>query len=327
MRRRDFIAAIGGAAVWSYGVPAQTSVVKRIGVLMTLAAEDPEARARIAALTRALQQRGWVQGQNLRIDYRWDASSGAALRRNAEELVALAPDVLLTAGSPMTVALQQATHTIPIIFTVVSDPVSLGVVKSLAKPGLNATGFLSIRWPMSLKWLQLLQEISPSLTRAGIIVELAAEAGINQWNAVQSAASKLKIEITPISFRSVGELERGIGDFARSPGGGLVATATPAIAIHRDLIVALAAAHQIPAIYPYRYFCASGGLVSYGIDTIDQFSRAAEYVDRILNGERPAELPVQAAVKFHLTINLKAAKAIGLAVPEKMLGRADEVIE
>jgi ABC-type uncharacterized transport system substrate-binding protein len=328
MRRRDFIAVLGGAALaWPLMARAQQPEQKRrIGVLMNLAADDPEGQARLAAFAQALQQLGWSEGHNLRIDTRWAGAND--IHRHAAELAALAPDILLAANGTATLApLLQATRTVPIVFVNVIDPVGAGFVASLAQPGGNATGFTIYEYSMSGKWLELVKEIAPRVTRAAVLRDPALASGIGQFGAVQAIAPSLGVELSPVDVRDTREIERAVTAFARSSNGGLIVTATPLAAIHRDAIIALAARHRLPAVYPYRFFVAGGGLVSYGPDTVDQYRRAAGYVDRILKGEKPADLPVQAPTKYELVINLKTAKALGLTVPPSLLARADEVIE
>jgi putative ABC transport system substrate-binding protein len=327
MKRREFITLVGAAAAWPVAARAQQADrMRRIGVLMNLAADDPEGQVRLAAFRQALKQLGWNDGGNLWIDTRW--STPDDIRRHAAELAALAPDLLLAANDTPTVApLLQATRTVPIVFVNVIDPVGAGFVASLAQPGGNATGFTIYEYSMSGKWLELLKEIAPRVTRAAVLRDPAVASGIGQFGAIQAVAPSLGVELHPIDPRDDGEIERAITGFASRPNGGLVVTATNLAAIHRAAIIALAARHRLLAVYPYRFFVAAGGLISYGPDTVDQYRRAASYVDRILKGEKPADLPVQAPVKYELAINLKTAKALGLEVPPTLLARADEVIE
>jgi ABC-type uncharacterized transport system substrate-binding protein len=328
LKRRQFITLLGGAAAWPLAARAQQAErVRRIGVLMNLAADDPEGQSRLAAFLRGLQQLGWSDGGNVRIDTRWAAADVDRFRSYAAELVALAPDVILASGHPSVVALQQATRTVPIVFLQVVDPVGAGFVASLARPGGNATGFTVFEYSISGKWLELLKEVVPSVTRAAIIRDAAITAGTGQFAAIQAVAPSLGIEVSPIGVHDPGEIERAIGAFARSSNGGLIVTGSALAAVHRDLIVMLAARHKLPAIYSFRYFGTAGGLISYGPDPIDQYRRAAGYVDRILKGEKPADLPVQAPTKYEMVINLKTAKALGLEIPATVLARADEVIE
>jgi putative ABC transport system substrate-binding protein len=304
----------------------QPERMRRIGVLMYLAADDVEGQARLAAFTEALKQLGWSDGRNLRIDTRWATADD--IRRHAAELAALAPDVLVAGTGTATVApLLQATRTVPIVFVTVIDPVGAGFVASLAQPGGNATGFTIFEYSMSGKWLEVLKEIAPRVTRAAVLRDPAVASGIGQFGAVQIVAPSLGVQVTPVDVRDAGEIERALTAFAHGLNGGLIVTGTPVAFAHRDLIISLANRHRLPAVYWHRRFVASGGLISYGPDTIDPFRRAAGYVDRILKGEKPADLPVQAPTKYDLVVNLKAAKALDLTVPETLLARADEVIE
>ena len=331
MRRREFITLVSGAAAaWPLAARAQQiERVRRVGVLMVLAADDPESAARNAAFLQSLQQLGWTDGRNLQIDYRWGAGDSERIRKFAAQLVALAPDVILATGGSSMGPLQQASHTVPIVFVNVTDPVGAGFVASLRRPDGNSTGFTSIEYGMSGKWLELLKEIAPRVTRAAVIRDPALVAGIGQLGAIQSVAPSFGVEVSPIGVdvRDVSGIERAITAFARSPNGGLIVTTNASAAVHRDLIIALAARHRLPAVYPYRYYVTRSGLISYGPNTIDQYRRAAGYVDRILKGEKPANLPVQEPVKYELVINLKTAKLLGLEVPATVLARADEVIE
>ena len=327
MRRREFITLLGGAAAaWPLATRAQQpDRMRRIGVLMNLAADDAEGQARIAAFVQALQRLGWSDGRNLRIDHRWAAGDTARFQRYAEELLALAPDVILAAATPSVQALQRATRTVPIVFANVADPVGAGFVDSLARPGGNATGFTPFEYGLSGKWLELLKEIAPRVTRVAVLRDLTI--GLGQLGAIQSVAPSLGVELTPIGVDDVGQMERTVAAFARSPNGGLIVTASTSAIIHRELITTLAARNKLPAVYYERYFVAAGGLMSYGPDFLDQYRSAASYVDRILRGEKPADLPVQAPTKYVLMINLNAAKALGLDVPPMLLARADKVIE
>jgi ABC-type uncharacterized transport system substrate-binding protein len=327
MKRRAFISLIGGAAAaWPLAARAQQGErVRRIGVLMNLAVGDPEGEARVAAFLQALQQLGWSDGRNVRIDYRWAVADVGRFHRYAEELVALAPDAILASGTPSVQALQQVTRTLPIVFANIADPVGIGFVASLARPGGNITGFSVFEYGLSGKWLELLKEIAPRVTRVAVLRDLTI--GLGQLGAIQSVAPSLGVELTPIGVDDVGETERTVAAFARSPNGGMIVTGSTSALVHRDLITMLAARHRLPAVYPFRYFVTVGGLISYGGNSTDIFRRAAGYVDRILKGEKPADLPVQAPTKYELVINLKTAKALGLEIPATVLARADEVIE
>jgi ABC-type uncharacterized transport system substrate-binding protein len=329
MRRRDFIAVFGGAAVtWPFGAGAQQGErMRRIGVLTPFAADDAEGHARLTAFAQGLQQLGWTVGQNIRIDYRWGDDKADTMRKYAAELVALAPEVILANSSPAVSSCLQATRTIPIVFAVVADPVGAGFVESLARPGGNATGFTVFEYSIAGKWLELLKEIAPHVTRAAVLRDSAIAAGPGQLGAIQALASSLGIELRPVDVRDAGEIERSLTVFAQGSNGGLIVTGSPAAAARRDLIVALAARHRLPAVYNSRLYGAVGGLICYGANLLDQLRRAAGYVDRILKGEKPADLPVQAPTKYELVINLKTAKALGLDIPTTVLARADEVIE
>jgi putative ABC transport system substrate-binding protein len=330
MRRREFIGLVGGAAAaWPLAAGAQQGArVRRIVVLMAAAADDPEFSARMAAFLQGMAQLGWTDGRNVRIDTRWATTNADDLRRHAAELAALAPDVLVAATGTATVApLLQATRTVPVVFVNAIDPVGAGFVASLARPGGNATGFTVYEYGISGKWLELLKEIAPGVTRAAVLRDPAIASGIGQFGAVQAVAPSLGVELSPVDVRDALEIERAVTSFARSSNGGLIVTPAPSATRHRDLIVTLAARHRLPAVYAYRYFVTAGGLISYGPDSIDSYRRAAGYVDRILKGEKPADLPVQAPVKYETVINLKTAKALGLEVPPTVLVRADEVIE
>jgi ABC-type uncharacterized transport system substrate-binding protein len=329
MNRRQFITLLGGAAVaWPFASQAQQRErARRIGVLNTFAAEDPEGQARIAALLQALQPLGWTVGTNLRIDHRWGTGDAATTRKNAAELVALAPDVILTSGAAGVGPLLETTRSVPVVFVLVADPVGAGFVDSLSRPGGNATGFIAVEYGMGSKLLELLKEIAPRVTRAAVIRDPAISAGIGMFGAIQSAAPSLGVEATPVNVRDIGQMESAIAAFARTGNGGLVVTPSPLAFAHRDLIVSLAARHNLPAVYFTRTFVATGGLACYGPDNLDQYRRAAGYVDRILKGEKPADLPVQAPTRYELVINLKTAKALGIEIPPILLARADEVIE
>jgi ABC-type uncharacterized transport system substrate-binding protein len=328
MQRRQFIALLGAAAAWPLVVRAQQNEqVRRIGVLTGTRAEDPDTKGRVAALEQALRQVGWTPGRNVRIDYRFAGGDAATSRKQAEELVALAPDVIVSSGSFSTGTLLRVTHTVPVVFAHVPDPVGSGFVDSLSQPGRNASGFMQFEYGLSGKWLELLKEIAPGLTRAMVLWDPAIPAGIGQFAIIQAAATSAGVDLKPVNLSDPGEIERAITAFARSPNGGLVVTASALSAVRRDLIIALAARHKLPAVYYERLFVVAGGLISYGPDFIDQFRQAASYIDRILKGEKPADLPVQAPTKYELVINLKTAKALGLTVAPTLLGSADEVIE
>jgi putative tryptophan/tyrosine transport system substrate-binding protein len=327
--RRELIALLGStAATWPLGARAQQPErMRRIGVLMTTAADDPEGQARLAALLQGLQQLGWIDGRNARIDIRWAAGNSDYTRKYAAELLALAPDVILAAGSQSVGPLLQATRTMPIVFVHVPDPVGAGFVDSLSRPGGNATGFTAFEYATSGKWLELLKEIAPGVTRVAVIRDSAITGGIGQWGAIQAMAPSVGVEVIPVNMRDAGEIERSVTAFAREANGGLILTASGSAFVHHDLIIALAARHKLPAVYFERFFVANGGLISYGPELRDQYRRAAAYVDRILKGEKAADLPVQAPTRYDLVINLKTAKALGLDVPPTLLARADEVIE
>jgi putative tryptophan/tyrosine transport system substrate-binding protein len=328
MGRREFVALLGGAAAaWPLAARAQQAErVRRIGVLMTQAEDDPEGQTRLLALAQGLQESGWTIGRNVRIDTRWGQGDAERYRRYAAELVALAPDVILVNGPAALAQLQQATRSVPILFVNVVDPVGAGFVASVARPGGNATGFMLSEYSTSGKWLELLKEIAPRVTRAAIIRDPTLTATVAQFAAIQSAAASVGVELSPIDMRNTGEIERAVAAFARAPNGGLIVTAGGTSA-RRSLIITLAARHKLPAVYPFRYFVTGGGLISYGPDTIEPYRHAAGYVDRILKGEKAADLPVQAPTKYDLVINLKTARALGLDVPATLLTRADEVIE
>jgi putative tryptophan/tyrosine transport system substrate-binding protein len=329
MRRRDFITAVAASTLaWPLAAGAQQrEKMRRVGVLMTLAADDPEGLARVTAFAQRLQELGWRDGRDVRIDYRWAAADAASSGRQAQELLTLAPDVIIAVATPNVVALQQATRTVPIVFVGVTDPVGAGLVESLAHPGGNTTGFGIFEYSISGKWLELLREIAPRVKRVAVIRDPSLTSGTAQLGAIQSVAHSLGAELIPVGARSADEIEHGLSTFAREPNGGVIVTASPLAAVHRNLIITLAARHRLPAVYPFPYFATSGGLISYGPDLVDQFRRAASYVDRILNGEKPADLPVQHPTKYELVINLKTAKSLGLDVAQSLLARADEVIE
>jgi putative ABC transport system substrate-binding protein len=328
MQRRQFIAVLGAAATLPVVARAQQNErVRRIALLTGTTADDPENKARLTAFEQALGQLGWTQGRNVRIDYRFAGGDAATSRKQAEELVALAPDVIVSTGSFSTGSILQATHSVPVVFAIVPDPVGSGFVDSLSQPGGNATGFMQFEYGLSGKWLELLKEIAPSLTRVVVLWDPAITAGIGQFTIIQSVATSAGIDVRPVKLRDVDEIERAITTFARAPNGGLIVTASPLSAVRRDLIIALAARHKLPAVYNERFYVTAGGLISYGASFIDQFRRTAGYVDRILKGEKPADLPVQGPANYELVINLKTAKTIGLAMPPSVLARADEVIE
>jgi putative ABC transport system substrate-binding protein len=327
MKRRQFITLVGGTAVWPFAAHAQQiKGMRRIGMLMPLAANDPEGQVRVAAFLQGLQELGWSVGRNVIVDIRWSTDSAEA-RKYATELIALAPDVILANSSLAVASLVQLTRTVPIVFTTVADPVGAGFVDSLARPGGNITGFILFEYSISAKWLQLLKEIVPGVTRAAVLRDPSIAVGPAQFAVMQAIAPSLGVELRPFDVRDEGEIERAIALFAQSPDSGLIVTGSPRAAYHRGLIIALAAQHRLPAVYPLRTYAIDGGLICYGPDTVDQFRRAASYVDRILKGEKPADLPVQAPTKFELVINLKTAEALGLNVPATLASRADEVIE
>ena len=328
IRRREVIAMLGGAAAWPLAARAQQGGrMRRVGVLQNLASDDPAEQARLMAFGQGLQELGWTIGRNVRIENRWSAGDPERIRRNTEEMVALAPDVILASGNAGVAPLLQATRTVPVVFVIVPDPVGAGFVDSLARPGGNATGFIAYEYGLSGKWLEVLKEIAPGVTRAAVIRDPALASGPGQFAAIQSIAPSLGVEVSPVNVRDAGEIERAITAFAHSPNGGLIVTGSALVGLHRHLIIALAARHRLPAVYIERFFVTAGGLISYGPDFLDQFRRAAGYVDRILKGEKPADLPVQAPTKYETVINLKTAKALGLNVPPEILVRADEVIE
>jgi len=326
MRRRDFITLLGGAAAaWPLAASAQQPErIRRIGVLMAYAKDNPEVQARIAAFIDELQQLGWIDGRNAKIEYRWETGN---LRKAATELVTLSPDIILASTTPAVAALQQATSTVPIVFAQVADPVSAGFVASLAKPGGNMTGFTTFEYEIGAKWLELLKEIAPNVTRVGVIREPTSTSSIGQFGAIQSAARLSKVEVSPLGGQDGKDIERTVTEFARGSNCGLISLATPPVINNRQLIISLAARHRLPTTYPFRSFVANGGLICYGPDPIDLHRQAAGYVDRILKGEKPADLPVQAATKFEMVINLKTAKGLGLTVPPSLLAQANEVIE
>jgi putative ABC transport system substrate-binding protein len=332
MRRREVIALFGGAAAASLLRPFDTRAqqperMRRIGVLIGIAPDDPVAQTRYAAFLQGLQQLGWIDGRNLRIETRWAAGNAADTRKYAAELVALAPDVIVSIGSANVGSLLQATRTVPIVFAIVIDPVGAGIVESLSRPGGNATGFMQFDYSLCGKWPELLKQIAPGVTRVAVLRDPAIAAGIGQFAVIESVAQSVGVEVSPVNVSDAGEMERGVTAFARSSNGGLIVTASAQAVVHHDLIITLAARHNLPAVYSERTFAAAGGLISYGPNFIDQYRQAAGYADRILKGEKPGDLPVQAPTKYELVINLKTAKALGLDIPPSVLARADEVIE
>lgn len=327
MRRREFVGLIGGAVAWPLAARAQQPArVRRIAVLMNLGADDPEGQARLDALLDGLRELGWIDGQNVRVDTRWAAAKAELYRAYAAELVALAPDVIVASTTPAVAALQEVSRAIPIIFAIVIDPVAAGFTSNLARPSGNITGFALYEYGVSAKWLELL-EIAPGVSRVAVIRDPTLVSGVGQLAAIQAVAPSFGVELNPIEVRDVDETERAVATFARAPNGGLIVPASPSAGVHRKELVTLAAKHNLPAIYFTRYFAADGGLVSYGPDLVDPFRRVASYVDRILKGGQPAELPVQAPTKYELVINLRTAKALSLTVPTSLLARADQVIE
>ena len=328
MRRREFLTLLGGAAAaWPLAARAQQGErVRRIGALMSVAADDPEAPARVGAFSQGLAELGWTIGRNVRIDYRWFAGDADAARKNAVELVALAPDVVLASGTQGMMAIQRVNRPVPVVFALVADPVGAGFVDSLARPGGNATGFMLYEYSISGKWLELLKQIAPGVTRVAVLRDPTIPTGPAQFSTIQALAPSLGVQVNPVNARNANEVENRIATFARTPNGGLIVTGTPAV-IYRHLIINLAAQYKLPAIYANLTAAVDGGLISYGPDRLDQYRRAAGYVDRILKGEKPADLPVQAPTKYELVINLKTARALGLEVPAQLLATVDEVIE
>jgi putative ABC transport system substrate-binding protein len=329
MKRREFIALVGGVATaWPHAAQAQQPErMRRIGILLPVAADTPEFQARVGVFLQALALLGWTIGRNVRIDTRWAGVNAADIRGHAAELAALAPDVIVANGGSAVGPLLQATHTVPIVFVAVVDPVGAGFIDSLARPGANATGFMSYEYILSAKWLELLKQIAPNVTRVAVLRDATQGGGTSQFAAIQTAAPSLRIDVNPANVSNAGEIDRAVSAIARTPNGGLIVVAGPTTSPHRDLIVMLAARHRLPAVYADRVYIAAGGLISYGPDRFDQFRRVAGYVDRILKGEKPADLPVQAPVKYEMVLNLKTAKALGLDVPDIVRLRADEVIE
>ena len=327
MKRRAFITLLGAAAAWPLAARAQQPApVRRIGVLSPTAVDDQQDKVRLAAFQQRLQQLGWTEGHNVRIDYRFAVADPENYRKYAAELVTLAPDVILAPGQSLP-HLLQATRTIPIVFPIAGDPVGSGLVESLSRPGGNATGFLLFEYDLSAKWLELLKEIAPGVTRVAVLRDPTAITGIGQFAVIQSVARSVGVEVSPLNLHDAGETEHGVAAFARSSNGGLIVAGSALANVQRNLIIGLAARHRLPAVFFERLYVAGGGLISYGPDFVDQFRHAADYVDRVLKGEKPADLPVQAPTKYELVVNLKTAKAIGLEVPASVLARADEVIE
>jgi putative ABC transport system substrate-binding protein len=328
MKRREFIALLGGAAAaWPLAAGAQPGErMRRIGVVMNMAADDPESRARLSALVQGLQELGWTVGRNVRIDYRWAEGDAERYRKQAAEIFALEPDVIVSWGAEIA-SLQKASRPVPIVFAQSIDPVGSGMVASLARPGGNATGFTQFEYSLSGKWVELLKQIAPGITRTAVLRDFGSSAGIGQWAIIQAGVSAFGMEALPINLREPSQIEQSVREFARPGNAGLIVTMSVSGLRHRQLIVTLAARHKLPAIYPERFYVADGGLISYGPNIVDQYRRAASYVNRILKGEKPADLPVQAPTKYELAINLRTAKALGLEIPQSLLARADEVIE
>jgi len=327
--RRSFLALLGGgAAAWPVGAWAQQpDRMRRVGVLIGIAEGDPQAALRIAAIREGLQALGWVEGRNISLDFRFSSGSSERMKDAASDIVARAPDVIVAAGTPAMAALRQTSSTAPLVFASVADPVGAGFVDSLARPGGNATGFTNYEFGISGKWLELLKEIAPGVKRAAVLRDATNASGMGSWGAIQAVAPSLGIELTPVGVGSASEIERGTTAFAAQANGGLIVVGANLTTLHRELITTLAARHRLPAVYPYRFFTDDGGLASYGPDQLDQYRHAAEYVDRILRGVKPSDLPVQAPRNYELVINLKTARALGLTVPATLLARADEVIE
>jgi putative ABC transport system substrate-binding protein len=327
MRRREFITLAGGVAAWPFTARAQQPAVPVIGVLMNRAANDPEGQARLAALKQGLQDVDRIVDRNVRLEVRWGEDIVELERKYAAELIATEPQIILAAGTLGVAAVQSISRSVPVVFAAVTDPVGAGFVDSLARPGGNVTGFMIYEYSLSGKWLELLRQIAPDIKRVAVVRDPANPAGIAMFGAMQAAAQPMGIQLTPVGAPNAGEIERIITAFAKSPHGGMIVTPNALASVHRDLFVALAARNRLPAVYPFRYIAAAGGLVSYGPDIVDQFRLAAGYIDRILKGAKPADLPVQAPTKYELVINLKTAKALGLTVPAALLARADQVIE
>jgi putative tryptophan/tyrosine transport system substrate-binding protein len=328
MRRREFIGLLGGAAAWPFGVWAQqTNRMRRIGVLMSIAADDMESQPRITAFKQGLQQLGWTEGRDVHIEVRWWAGNDRDRQKYVAELIALAPDIIVVSGSTYLELLLKSSNAIPIVFVPVPDPVGSGYVESMSRPGGNATGFVMFEYGLAAKWLELLKQIAPDVKRAAILRDASISLGIGQFAVIQSVAPSLGVDVVPINLRDTTEIEHAVAAFARSAKGGLISTSSAFAAVHRDLIITLAARHKLPAVYIARLYVASGGLISYGPNFINQHRQAASYVDRILKGEKPADLPVQAPTKYELAVNLNTAKALGIDIPQTILTRADEVIE
>jgi len=328
VKRREFIALLGGAAVWPLaGRAQQPEQTRRIAALMALAADDPDGPPRFTAFLQGLHELGWVEGRNVRIEPRWAAGAADRFRTDAAELVAFVPNVILANGTPAVAALQQLTRTIPIVFVNVIDPVGAGFVPSLARPGGNTTGFTLFEYSISSKWIETLKQIAPHIKRVGVLRDSTIASGIGQFAVIQAVAPSFGVELIPVGVSDPGEIERAVAAFARDSNGGLIVTLSTLAVVHRDLIIALAARHGLPAVYGGRLFATGGGLMSYGPDLVEPYRRAASYVDRVLKGEKPADLPVQAPTKYELVINLKTARALGLEMPAKLLALADEVIE
>ena len=327
MRRREFIALVGGAAAWPLAAGAQGERIRHVVVLNNVKEDDTDRQRSLAAFAQVLQQLGWVDGRNLRIETRWTGGDPAAIRRHMEQLGLLRPDVIVVSGNAAMEPLLQVAPTVPIVFNQVVDPVGAGYIESLAQPGGNITGFLQFEYSLSGKWLELLKEVAPHITRVAVLRDPSISAGIGQFAVIQTLAPSIGVDLRVINVRDANEIERAVASFARVPNGGLILTVSALAVVHRELIIALAAKHKLPAVYYRRYFVASGGLASYGYDVDQQFRSAAEYVSRILKGEKPADLPVQAPTKYELVVNLKTARSLGLTLPQSVLARADEVIE
>ena len=326
--RREYLTLLGGAAAWPAAARAQQGERnRRVAVFTALAPDDPENQSRIAAFQQEMQRLGWTEGQNLRITYHSVGSDAEHVRKEAAELVTLAPDVILANGGTTMVPLHQLNRSVAVVFVNVPDPVGAGFVASLARPGGNATGFTVYEYGISGKWLELLKQVAPGVARVAVLRDPANPSGMGQCGVIQAVSPSFGVELRPVDNRNADEIERGITTFAQEPNGGMIVVANAFSVVHRDLIIRLAARHRLPAVYPYRFFCIGGGLIAYGVDDIDQYRRAAGYVDRVLRGARPADLPVQGSSKYQLTVNLAAAKALGLEIPPTLLARADEVIE